>query len=93
MDMVIKPVEGRLMVKEVSLKEEKRGSLYIPETVTGNLSLARVVAAGDWYREGELIMRLQYSGTQFEVNGQEYYMIHKDDVIALVEMDEDLLDE
>jgi chaperonin GroES len=87
------PLADRVVIKPLEETETMKGGLYIPDTAKEKPIQGDVVAVGPGRREkGETVpMELKvndrviygkYSGTQVDLEGEEYILIKESDVLA-----------
>ena len=92
--MSIKPLGDRILVKPKVEKEEKIGSIIVPDTAKEKPQEGEVVAVGSGkYENGNLIplevkagdsvLYGKYSGTEVKHSGEEYLIIRESDVLAI----------
>ena len=94
--MAVKPLADRILVKRAEQDEEKRGSLYIPDSAKEKPQEAIVVAVGPGklsddgkrvpleVKAGDRIIISKYGGTEVKVDGEEHLIMREDDVLAIV---------
>ena len=91
--MSVKPLGDRVLVKPKIEKEEKIGSIIVPDTAKEKPQEGEVIAVGDGkYESGKLIplevkagdsvLYGKYSGTEIKHNGEEYLIIRENDILA-----------
>ena len=89
----ILPLADRVVIRPLEETETMKGGLYIPDSAKEKPIQGEVTAVGPGRREkGELVpMELKagdrviygkYSGTQVELEGEEYILIKESDVLA-----------
>jgi chaperonin GroES len=87
------PLADRVVIKPLEETETMKGGLYIPDTAKEKPIQGEIIAVGPGRREkGELVpMELKagdrviygkYSGTQVDLEGEEYILIKESDVLA-----------
>ena len=93
----LKPLGDRVLVKAVEKKEEIRAGIIIPDTAKEKPQEGEVVAVGEGkYKDdgtrqtldvkaGDRILYGKYSGTEVKLEGQEYLIMHQDDILGIVE--------
>src|SRR5580692_2879693 len=93
----LKPLGDRVLVKAVEKKDEIRGGLIIPDTAKEKPQEGEIVAAGKGkvtedgkllpmdVKVGDKILYGKYSGTEIKIEGQEYLIMHQDDILGIVE--------
>jgi chaperonin GroES len=93
----LRPLGDRVLIKSVEKKEELRGGLIIPDTAKEKPQEGEVMAAGKGktgddgklvpmdVKVGDRILYGKYSGTEVKIEGQEYLIMHQDDILGVVE--------
>ncbi len=93
----VRPLGDRILVKRVEEEEIIKGGIIIPDTAKEKPQHAEIVATGPGRRSeqgdlialevkaGQRILLGKYSGTDIEIDGQEYVIIREDDVLGIVE--------
>lgn len=93
----LKPLGDRVLVKAVEKKDEIRGGLIIPDTAKEKPQEGEIIAAGKGkigedgklipmdVKAGDRILYGKYSGTEVKIDGQEYLIMHQDDILGIVE--------
>jgi chaperonin GroES len=95
--MKVKPLNDRVLVKRIEEAQVTKGGIVIPDTAKEKPIEGRVIAVGPGKmsdagnrmslqaKEGDRILFGKYSGTEIEVEGEEYLMMREDDILAIVE--------
>lgn len=95
--MAIKPLGDRVLIKPVAEKEEKLGSIYIPDTAKEKPTEGEIVAVGTGkvtddgktipmqVKVGQKVLYGKYSGTEIKEAGQEYLIVREADILAIIE--------
>jgi len=93
----LRPLGDRVLVKAVEKKEELRSGLIIPDTAKEKPQEGEIVAAGKGkigedgklipmdVKPGDKILYGKYSGTEIKIEGQDYLIMHQDDILGIVE--------
>jgi chaperonin GroES len=93
----LRPLGDRVLVKAVEKKEEIRGGLIIPDTAKEKPQEGEIIAAGKGkigddgklipmdVKAGDRILYGKYSGTEIKIDGQEYLIMHQDDILGLID--------
>lgn len=93
----LKPLRNRVVVQVVEPEEETTaGGIVIPESAQENPQQADVIAVGPGERkngevvapevdEGDRVLFGKYSGTEVEIDGEEYLVLDADDILARIE--------
>ena len=92
----IQPLGDRVLVKPVEAKETKRGGIIIPDTAKEKPQEGKIVAAGKGkvtedgktlpmeVKPGDRILYGKYSGTEVKIDGEDYLIIHQDDILGIL---------
>ena len=95
--MKMKPLYDRVLVKRIEEKEQKKGTIIIPDTAKEKPQQGKVIAVGagkvneDGKRNaldvkaGDLILFGKYSGQEIKLDGDEYLIMREDEVLAVIE--------
>ena len=95
--MKVKPLGDRVLIKPLEEKEEKRGSIIIPDTAKEKPQEGEIVAVGRGkitdkgevkpleLKVGDKILYGKYSGTEVKIDNKEYLILHEDDILAIIE--------
>ena len=95
--MAIKPLADRVLIEAAPEKEEKIGSIFIPDTAKEKPNVGIVVAAGPGkvtddgktvplqVKAGQKVLYGKYSGTEIKDGGKEYLIVRESDILAIVE--------
>jgi chaperonin GroES len=93
----LRPLGDRVLVKAIEKKDEVRSGLIIPDTAKEKPQEGEIVAAGKGkigddgklipmdVKAGDKILYGKYSGTEIKIEGQEYLIMHQDDILGIVE--------
>jgi chaperonin GroES len=93
----LRPLGDRVLVKAVEKKDEVRGGLIIPDTAKEKPQEGEIIAAGKGkigedgklipmdVKPGDKILYGKYSGSEIKIEGQEYLIMHQDDILGIVE--------
>ncbi|MGD2046731.1 MAG: co-chaperone GroES [Gemmatimonadota bacterium] len=92
----VKPLADRVVVKPLDEAEQMRGGLYIPDTAKEKPSQGEIVAVGPGklsdegtrleldVKVGDKVLYGKYSGTDVTLDGEEYLILRESDVLAIV---------
>ena len=94
-DIKVKPLADRVVVKAIEDNEQMRGGLYIPDTAKEKPQQGEVVAVGPGRVEdgkrvemelkvGDKVLYGKYSGTEVNLDGEQYLILRESDVLAIV---------
>jgi chaperonin GroES len=97
MDMQIKPLHDRLVVRRVEAENTSAGGIIIPDNAQERPVQGEVVAVGDGaaldngerrplaVRVGERILFGKYAGTEIKFDGQDLLVLRESDVMAVID--------
>ena len=89
--MRIKPIDDRVLLEPLEAEEKTASGLIIPDSAKEKPRIGVVVAVGtdddlkEKVKEGSKILFAKYGGDEVEINGKEYRLIQRSDILALVE--------
>jgi len=93
----LRPLHDRLLVERVEEAETKKGGIIIPDSAKEKPQQANVVAVGNGKRNekgeivplevkaGDRILFGKYSGSEVNVDDQEYLILREDEVLAVLQ--------
>lgn len=94
--LAIKPLDDRIVVKQKDAEEVTSGGIVLPDAAREKPQRGKVIAKGpgkllDSGERGEMDVKVgdevfygKYSGTEIEINGEEYVILRETDVLAVV---------
>jgi chaperonin GroES len=89
--MNVKPLADRVLVKPAEAEEKTASGIIIPDTAKEKPMRGTVVAAGPGKKDepttvkvGDTVLYGKYSGTEIQVEGQDYLMMRESDIFAIV---------
>ena len=92
----LRPLGDRVLVKAIEKKDEIRSGLIIPDTAKEKPMEGEIIAAGKGkvgedgklipmdVKAGDKILYGKYSGTEIKIDGQEYLIMHQDDILGIL---------
>jgi chaperonin GroES len=98
--MKVRPIDERLLLKVVEAEEKSIGGIIIPDTATKERpQIGEVVAVGDdvinkdmdrkalseIVKVGDQVLYSKYGGTEVKVDGDEFLLVNRTDVLAIIE--------
>ncbi len=93
----IRPLGDRVLVKPLDKDKQERGGLIIPDTAKEKPQEGEIIAAGKGktsddgklipmdVKAGDKILYGKYSGTEIKIDGDEYLIMHQDDILGVLE--------
>lgn len=95
--MKLKPLNDRVLVKRFEEGEEVRGGIVVPDTAKEKPQQGEVIAVGDGkvlesgerlemaVKKGDRVLFGKYSGSEVELNDEEYLIMREDDVLGILQ--------
>lgn len=96
MSVAIKPLEDRIVIKQVEAEQTTASGLVIPDTAKEKPQEGVVVAVGPGriddngnrvpldIAEGDKVIYSKYGGTEVKYAGEEYLVLSARDVLAII---------
>ncbi len=88
--MKIQPIDDRLLIQPVEEEEQRVGNIIIPDTAKEKPRMGKVVAVGtdedikEIFKEGDRVLFAKYAGDEIKIQGIEYLIVQRSDVLAIV---------
>ncbi len=88
--MKVQPIDDRLLIQPIEEEEQRVGSIIIPDTAKEKPRMGKVIAVGtdedikEIFKEGDRILFAKYAGDEIKIDGQEYLIVQRSDVLAIV---------
>jgi len=95
--MTVRPLHDRIIVQRIDEGEQKVGGIIIPDSAKEKPQQGTVIAVGNGkandkgkripldVKAGDRILFGKYSGQEIKLEGQEYFIMKEDDVLAVLE--------
>jgi chaperonin GroES len=95
--MKLRPLQDRILVKRVKEEEKTKGGIIIPDTAKEKPAEGKVIAAGNGkldengkrialeVKKGDRILFGKYSGSEVNIEAEEYLIMREDDVLGVIE--------
>lgn len=92
----IQPLADRVVVQALEETEQMRGGLYIPDTAKEKPQQGTIVAVGPGklseegtritpdVKVGQRVLYGKYSGTEVNVDNEEYLILRESDILAVI---------
>ncbi|MEX2528528.1 MAG: co-chaperone GroES [Gemmatimonadota bacterium] len=92
----VQPLADRVVVQALEDAQQTKGGLYIPDTAKEKPQQGKVIAVGPGklsdegarlapdVKEGDTVLYGKYSGTEVQVDGQEYLILRESDILAVI---------
>ena len=94
--MKIKPLGDRVVVKPLEAVEKSKGGIVLPDTAKEKPQEGKVVAVGKGrvtddgkviaaeVKVSDKVLYGKYSGTEVKLDGEEYLIMHQDDILGII---------
>lgn len=89
--MKIKPLDDRVLLEPLPAEEKTSSGLIIPDSAKEKPRVGIVIAVGtdedlkEKIKEGNKVLFAKYGGDEIELNGKEYRILQRSDILAVVE--------
>ena len=92
----LRPLHDRILVKRLEERDEKHGSIIIPDTAKEKPQEGKVIAVGTGkvtedgktlpldVKAGDRILFGKYSGSEVKLDGEEYLIMKEEDVLGIL---------
>jgi chaperonin GroES len=94
-DLNVRPLHDRILVRRMAEEEKTAGGIIIPDTAKEKPQRGEVVATGKGrvtedgktlpleVKIGDKILFSKYSGTELKLDGSEYLMMREEDILGV----------
>ena len=89
--MNIKPLDDRILLEPVEAEEKTASGIIIPDSAKEKPRIGKVIAVGtdedlrEKIKEGNKVLFTKYGGEEVEMDGKEYKLLQRSDILAVVE--------
>ncbi len=88
MQINIKPIGERVVIKPSESETKTASGIYIPDSAKEKQNTGEVVAVGKLENEeikvGDNVLYGKFAGTEVELEGEKYIILEKNDVLAVI---------
>src|SRR5437660_12671496 len=96
MALKIRPLEDRVVVKQIEAEEKTAGGIVLPDTAKEKPQRGKVLAVGPGkmldsgerspisVKDGDEVLFGKYSGTDIKVDGEEIKILRESDILAKI---------
>ena len=94
--MNVKPLADRVIVKALEAEEKTAGGIIIPDNAKEKPQKGEVIAVGEGkvadsgqkiemsLKKGDTVLYGKYSGTEINIEGEDYLIMRESDVLATI---------
>ena len=95
--MTVRPLHDRILVQRIDEGQQRVGGIIIPDTAKEKPQQGTVIAGGNGkvnddgkrvpldVNAGDRILFGKYAGQEIKLDGEEYFILKEDDVLAVIE--------
>jgi chaperonin GroES len=89
--MKIKPLDDRVLLEPAEAEEKTASGIIIPDSAKEKPRVGTVIAVGtdedlrEKVKEGNKVLFAKYGGDDVEMNGKEYRILQRSDILAVIE--------
>lgn len=87
----IKPLADRVLIEPQAAEQKTASGIYIPDTAQEKPQRGIVVAVGTGTKDekmevkvGDVVLYGKYSGTELNVEGNDYLIMRQSDILAVI---------
>lgn len=91
MELNIKPLADRVIVKAAQAEQKTAGGIIIPDTAKEKPQRGEVIAVGNGKKDepmtvkvGDVVLYGKYAGTEINYNGEDYLIMKESDILAIL---------
>jgi len=97
MEVKIRPLQDRVIVKRIAEEEKTKGGIIIPDTAKEKPQEGRIVAVGKGkvnedgkiipldVKVNDRILFGKYSGSEINIDGEEHLIMREEDILGVIE--------
>ncbi len=95
--MKLRPLDDRVVVKPLEAEEKTSGGIVLPDTAKEKPQVGKIVAVGEGkvlengkrakmsVKKNDEIIFGKYSGSEVEIDGEEYKILRESEILGIVE--------
>jgi chaperonin GroES len=91
MKIKVKPLADRVLVEPAPAEQKTSGGIIIPDTAKEKPQKGTVVAVGNGKKDepmtvkvGDIVLYGKYSGTEINIEGNDYLIMKESDIFAII---------
>jgi chaperonin GroES len=91
MEINVKPLADRVLVKPAEAETTTKSGIIIPDTAKEKPMKGKIIAAGPGKKDepttvkiGDEVLYGKYAGTEINVDGNDYLIMRESDILAIV---------
>lgn len=89
--MKVKPIDDRLLIKALEPESKTAGGIIIPDTAKEKPIIGEVIEVGtdeelqNLFKVGDKVIFAKYGGEEITIDGKDFRIIQRSDVLAKIE--------
>ena len=95
--MNVKPLNDRVLIRRIEVKEQVKGGIIIPDTAKEKPLEGKVVATGNGrtddngklipmtVKAGQKVLVGKYAGTEVKIDDIEHIIVREDEILGIIE--------
>jgi chaperonin GroES len=95
--MKLKPLDDRVVIKQLEADEKTSGGIYLPDAAKEKPQIGKIVAVGPGkildsgkrgkmsVKKGDEVVYGKYMGNEIEIDNQKYVILRESDLLGVVE--------
>jgi len=95
--MKLKPLDDRVVIKQLDAQEKTAGGIYLPETAKEKPQIGKVVAVGPGklldtgkrsamnVKKNDEVLYAKYMGSDVTIKDDKYVILRESDVLGIIE--------
>ena len=97
MGVGVRPLQDRILVKQLAEEEKTKGGIIIPDAAKEKPHQGKVVAVGKGkkledgsvrpldIKEGDTVLFEKYAGSMIKIGSEEYMIMREEEILAVIE--------
>ena len=94
--MKIEPLDDRIVVEPMEAESKTKGGIVLPDTAKEKPQKGKVISVGPGrvtdegkriapsVKKGDTVVYARYGGSEIEIDGKEYMILRKSDILAKI---------
>ena len=95
--MKLRPLEDRVVIKQLEAKEKTAGGIILPDTAKEKPQIGKIIAVGPGkilddgtkqemsVKKNDEVIYAKYMGNEVEIDGEKYVIIKESDILGVIE--------
>jgi len=95
--MKLRPLDDRIVIQQSEAEEKTTGGIILPDTAKEKPQIGKIIATGPGkllddgkrakmsVKEKDEVIYAKYIGSEIEIEGEKYVILHENDILGIVE--------